>query len=780
MFLLWVVRSVITFRYSGINFSMVIVLLTNYFIFFILIIIESSIKMRVCNVSKILSFILLLTFFSLSFCCVSIVNASDNDSIKECEYTEEYLNWLLLSDEEKKNTIRPEMCAYDIGSTNRLKYSLDLQTTRLKAALPTSYDLRDTEYMSVIKDQMNTGQCWAFSGTTALEIFTKVSLGLDYVYSPRHIEYATTRYFLNDEENEWGFNRGPGDGGHTGFLAGYFSSQVGPVLESEMPFENNENYIEISEIQNKTKLIDVNGMVKDGSSIYIPCTSEHILKMKEQIYNSGSVVSSVYVTDDSNYLNPVTAALYYNGDEYSNHSITVIGWDDDYSKDSFASTNKPSSNGAWIVQNSYGEDSMDNGFFYVSYEDERICSSYLSFVDIDTDVEDNAYIYDKLGFNSVLGWDDSDGNMSGIGYGMNIFTKEAKKELLKEVSFVTYGPGTYKIYYKEGDASSTSVTNMTEIASGTLDYKGYYTHHFDEPIVLDSSVTKFSIVVYWDLSINMYPIAAASNQTYDYQYLEMVDNVSYVSYSGRAGTWTDMYNSNYVLSIKAFTDDIKYTFTTSGNTVTEGNSDNIVLNVTYNNVEVDTSKLKYVVRNSSGDEITSFNVSHSTNSEGLLNASKLDFYNGLDNGSYQLYVYYDGSYVETVQFSVEFGIISAVYTVSRTDGVIYISSPVQVSTFLNNITGNEGTVYKAGVLVSDGYVATGMTVDDYIIVLLGDVDADGEIAPMDYIKIKNHIMNTTLITGKYLKLAADANGDSNIDPLDYVRVKNYIMEKGSG
>ena len=59
-----------------------------------------------------------------------------------------------------------------------------------------------------------------------------------------------------------------------------------------------------------------------------------------------------------------------------------------------------------------------------------------------------------------------------------------------------------------------------------------------------------------------------------------------------------------------------------------------------------------------------------------------------DYGSYQLYVYYDGSYVETVRFSVEFGIISDVYTVSRTDGIIYISSPVQVSTFLNNITGN--------------------------------------------------------------------------------------------
>ena len=94
---------------------------------------------------------------------------------------------------------------------------------------------------------------------------------------------------------------------------------MGPVLESEMPFENNENYIEISEIQNKTKLIDVNGMVKDGSGIYSPCTSEHILKMKEQIYNSGSVVSSVYVTDDVMYLNQKTSALYYNGSNYSNH-----------------------------------------------------------------------------------------------------------------------------------------------------------------------------------------------------------------------------------------------------------------------------------------------------------------------------------------------------------------------------------------------------------------------------------------------------------------------------
>ena len=53
----------------------------------------------------------------------------------------------------------------------------------------------------------------------------------------------------------------------------------------------------------------------------------------------------------------------------SNHSVVIIGWDDTYSKNNFPASNRPSTDGAYIVQNSWGKDWGTNGKFYVSYED---------------------------------------------------------------------------------------------------------------------------------------------------------------------------------------------------------------------------------------------------------------------------------------------------------------------------------------------------------------------------------------------------------------------------
>ena len=68
-----------------------------------------------------------------------------------------------------------------------------------------------------------------------------------------------------------------------------------------------------------------------------------------------------------------------------------------------------------------------------------------------------------------------------------------------------------------------------------------------------------------------------------------------------------------------------------------------------------------------------------------------------------------------------------------------------------------------------------MTIDDYVIVLKGDIDGNGSIEPMDYVKIKNHIRSSSLITGNAFVSAADYDSNSMIEPLDYVKVKNYIM-----
>lgn len=86
---------------------------------------------------------------------------------------------------------------------------------------------------------------------------------------------------------------------------------------------------------------------------------------------------------------------------------------------------------------------------------------------------------------------------------------------------------------------------------------------------------------------------------------------------------------------------------------------------------------------------------------------------------------------------------------------------------------------KDGIEITDDTsLATGtnITIDskNYVVVKLGDVSGDGEISPIDYVQIKNHIIEITTLTDEAKKKAANVNRDQEISPLDYVRVKNYI------
>ena len=90
--------------------------------------------------------------------------------------------------------------------------------------------------------------------------------------------------------------------------------------------------------------------------------------VKSQIKNKGGVVTSINIHDD--YYNKNTCALYINNNSIvTNHNVTIVGWDDNYSKNNFKSGKQPSNNGAWIALNSAGNSWGNNGCFYISYDD---------------------------------------------------------------------------------------------------------------------------------------------------------------------------------------------------------------------------------------------------------------------------------------------------------------------------------------------------------------------------------------------------------------------------
>ena len=84
----------------------------------------------------------------------------------------------------------------------------------------------------------------------------------------------------------------------------------------------------------------------------------------------------------------------------ADHAVTVIGWDDSILKEEFThpsnSKKKPGDvtphiDGAWVVQNSWGDKWGDKGFFYVSYDIKDI--SWLSDLSVLTLQDPKTYKY---------------------------------------------------------------------------------------------------------------------------------------------------------------------------------------------------------------------------------------------------------------------------------------------------------------------------------------------------------------------------------------------------
>ena len=70
---------------------------------------------------------------------------------------------------------------------------------------------------------------------------------------------------------------------------------------------------------------------------------------------------------------------------------------------------------------------------------------------------------------------------------------------------------------------------------------------------------------------------------------------------------------------------------------------------------------------------------------------------------------------------------------------------------------------------------TGEVIYEYTVVIYGDATGDGKITSKDYMMIKNHIMETSNLTGEFAK-AADVYEDNKITSKDYMAIKNHIME----
>ena len=104
--------------------------------------------------------ILIITIFAVFVMQKTFANDTGN-LIKRGEYSDEYLKWQQLSEEEKNKVLMPRM--YDVIKTTKTLKNPILKANLLGASLEEKYSLKDVIPDNLeIKNQQNTNSCWTF------------------------------------------------------------------------------------------------------------------------------------------------------------------------------------------------------------------------------------------------------------------------------------------------------------------------------------------------------------------------------------------------------------------------------------------------------------------------------------------------------------------------------------------------------------------------------------------------------------------------------------------
>lgn len=376
-----------------------------------------------------------------------------------------------------------------------------VDTSENAAIIPTSYDLREKQRVATVRNQGSYGTCWAFAALGALE---------SSLLPEEKAEYSADHMTLCN-----GFNLTQKDGGEYTMGMAYLAAWKGPVYEKDDPYGDDETDPSLTAVKHVQEIQVIDG--KDYE------------KIKEAVFKYGGVQTSIYnglrsSQSKSPYYNSKTDSYCYIGTEKPNHDVVIIGWDDSYPKENFSVDLE--GDGAFICQNSWGENFGEDGIFYISYYDTNIGTHNVVYTGIEeTDNYDNIYQSDLCGWIGQLGY-----NKDSI-YGANVYTTAQAEELVAASFYATGKDSQYELYVVRNFEDENSLKQRIPVASGKLSNAGYYTVDFNQGILLDPG-ERYAIVLHIITPGSVHPMAieyAADEATED---VILDDGESYISTNG--------------------------------------------------------------------------------------------------------------------------------------------------------------------------------------------------------------------------------------------------------
>jgi C1A family cysteine protease len=405
-----------------------------------------------------------------------------------------------------------------------------------RGILPSSFDWRDTNKVTSVKDQNPCGTCWAFGTTSVLESAVLIGKDTEYNFSEQSVALCVDRswVYLYDEADE-PCGLVPGHGGGNSFRASEVFIKKGAVLESC-------NSYNPSGLQcNGACVCDSCTPVKKVNGYrYVTGDQSQTGLIKDAVYNHGPVTMAFYYEDSYKYTDPTYGTVYdCTACTSTNHIVSIIGWNDNVPHFGTPGT------GAWLVKNSWGTGWGNSGYFWLAYDSS--CMTEIAYLEYE-DYDPNEMIYY---------WDEA-GQVGAAGCGTpsawiaNIFASAQDVDLTHVDFWTTSKNAEYEIYvYLDGDISD-GLQNQATSQSGTCQEFGYYSIPLSSPVSL-SNGQQFTIAVKMTTPDFNYPLPVERQLTQGANTIcdpPIQSGVSYARCSD-TGDWEDVQPYGWNVCLRA-------------------------------------------------------------------------------------------------------------------------------------------------------------------------------------------------------------------------------------